>query len=199
MELEPFSSGGLSCCGLVWAAVNALKPIFAFCGNEWKGVSLFDTHFLSLTRLLIRVIWEDILKIVVNSIITLPLSREWRECPPSRLVDAFSITFESQVQILQPFFLPGESSRFLLGIFCFRMSLLELVEMMTAYWKMRNEHTAASCVRRGGEIAPPSSNRDNAARCELTDRIVESAIGFPSEGGKLVSTDVVVSTTDGTE
>jgi hypothetical protein len=69
--------------------------------------------------------------------------------------------------------------------------------MMTAYWKMRNEHTAASCVRRGGEIAPPSSNRDNAARCELTDRIVESAICFPSEGGKLVSTDVVVSTTDG--
>ena len=39
----------------------------------------------------------------------------------------------------------------------------------------------------------------HAARCELTDRIVESAIGFPSEGGKLVSTDVVVSTTDGTE
>ncbi len=68
---------------------------------------------------------------------------------------------------------------------------------MTVYWKMRNEHMTASCVRRGGEIAPPSSNRDNAARCELTDRIVESAIGVPSEGGKLVSTDVVVSTTDG--
>ncbi len=48
-----------------------------------------------------------------------------------------------------------------------------------------------------GEIAPLSSNRDNAARCKSADRIVESAIGVPSEGDKLVSTDVVVSTTDG--
>jgi hypothetical protein len=39
-----------------------------------------------------------------------------------------------------------------------------------------------------GEIAPAPSNSDNAARCAWADRIFESAIGVPSEGG--VSTDV---------
>ena len=53
------------------------------------------------------------------------------------------------------------------------------------------------CTTRGGDIAPPPSNRDNAARCELADKTVEFAIGVPSEGGKLVSTDMVVSTTEG--
>ena len=133
MELEPFSSGGLSCCGLGWAAVNALKPIFAFCGNEWKGVSLFNTHFLSLTRLLIRVIWEDILKIV-NSIITLPLSRESRECPPSRLVDAFSITFGSQVWIGLRRFYNHFSSLGSRLVFFWGFSAFELVFLNWLRW-----------------------------------------------------------------
>jgi len=72
-KIVKFGSGGLGHCGLVWAPVNSLKSIFAFCGNERECVSLFDTHFLSLTRLLIRVSWEDTSKIVGNTI-TLPLS-----------------------------------------------------------------------------------------------------------------------------
>ena len=70
-KIVKFGSGGLGHCGLVWAPVNSLKSIFAFCGNERECVSLFDTHFLSLTRLLIRVSWEDTSKIVGNTI-TLP-------------------------------------------------------------------------------------------------------------------------------
>ncbi len=66
-------SGALGHYGLAWAPVNSLKSIFAFCDNERECVSLFNTHFLSLPRLLIRVNWEDTSKIVDNTI-TLPLS-----------------------------------------------------------------------------------------------------------------------------
>ncbi len=45
------------------APLSALKSIFAFCSNERKHVSLLDTHFFSLPRLLIRISLEDTLKI----------------------------------------------------------------------------------------------------------------------------------------
>ena len=48
----------------LWTSVSGLKSNFAFCGNQRKGLSLLDTNFLSLTRLLILISWEDIVKIV---------------------------------------------------------------------------------------------------------------------------------------